>query len=96
MQRVPLFILSNMEGAILFANWTRDHLEEIQSCVCKVSSHATLVSLEPNLIGNMVNLVFVFETGVGLHFLAYFSLRAHSAGSVLLFHLVVFCCSFLN
>lgn len=63
MQRVPLFILSNMEEASLFANWTRDHLDEIQKCVRKVSSYANLVSLEPNIIGNMVNLGFVFETG---------------------------------
>jgi len=63
MERIPLFVLSNMAGAVLLADWVRDHIDEVRERVRQVSSHANLVSLEPMLFGNMVNLSFAFETG---------------------------------
>ena len=63
MQRAPLFVLSDMHGALLFNNWVLDHLPEIREQVGKVSQHARLVSVEPFLLGNMVHVRFQYETG---------------------------------
>ncbi|MCU0691766.1 MAG: hydroxymethylglutaryl-CoA reductase, partial [Polyangiaceae bacterium] len=63
MMRVPFFIMSDMQGAFLFASWVRDHIHQLREEVRKVSEHANLVSIEPHLIGNMVHVSFVYETG---------------------------------
>ncbi|MCP4871068.1 MAG: phosphotransferase [Proteobacteria bacterium] len=63
MMRVPLFVLSDMRGALLFVNWIRDHVAEIREQTTKVSRHAKLVSIEPKLMGNMVHVSFLYETG---------------------------------
>ena len=63
MMRVPLFVLSDMKGAMRFCNWVRDHVEEIREETQKVSRHARLVSVEPALMGHMVNVCFLYETG---------------------------------
>ena len=63
MLRVPLFMLTNMEGAVLFARWISDHSARIAEQAVKVSRHAKLVSLEPRVFGRMVHLAFVYETG---------------------------------
>jgi len=63
MMRVPLFVLSDMRGAFLFADWVRDHTDEIRGQVGHVSRHAKLVSIEPNVLGNQVHVTFVYETG---------------------------------
>ena len=63
MMRVPLFVLSDMYGAVLFVNWVRDHVTEIREQTKQVSRHARLVSVEPTILGNMVHLHFLYETG---------------------------------
>ena len=63
MQRAPLFVLTDMHGALLFNNWILDHLTEIREQVRAVSAHANLVSVEPFLLGNMVHVRFQYETG---------------------------------
>jgi len=63
MMRVPLFVMSNMSGALLLTNWVRDHLAEIAAQTRKVSRHARLVSVEPSMMGNMVHVSFLYETG---------------------------------
>ena len=63
MQRAPLFVLSDMHGALLFNNWILDHMTEIREQVGRVSRHAKLVSVDPFLLGNMVHLRFHYETG---------------------------------
>jgi len=63
MMRVPLFVLTNMEGAFMFANWVRDHIDDLRVQVGLVSRHARLVSVEPVLIGKMVHVYFTYETG---------------------------------
>jgi hydroxymethylglutaryl-CoA reductase (NADPH) len=63
MLRVPLFVLSDMRGASLFASWVRDHVQEIRGQVRQVSRHANLVSIRPSMLGNMVHVSFVYETG---------------------------------
>ena len=63
MMRVPLFVLSDMRGALLFVHWIRDHEAEIRDQTTRVSRHAKLLSLEPKLMGNMVHVSFLYETG---------------------------------
>ena len=63
MQRAPLFVLSDMHGALLFNNWILDHMREIREQIGRVSRHAKLVSVDPFLLGNMVHLRFHYETG---------------------------------
>jgi len=63
MLRVPAFTMSNMRGAILFSNWVRDHVDRLREQSRQVSSHAKLTSVEPTLIGNVVHVTFLYETG---------------------------------
>jgi hydroxymethylglutaryl-CoA reductase (NADPH) len=63
MIRVPLFILSNMQEAMLFADTIREIVDELQTQVNQVSSHAKLTQVDPFLIGNQVHVRFVYETG---------------------------------
>lgn len=63
MMRVPLFVLADLHGAMLFVSWVRDHVHEIREQTRKVSRHARLVSVEPTILGNMVHLHFLYETG---------------------------------
>jgi NADP-dependent 3-hydroxy-3-methylglutaryl-CoA reductase len=63
MQRVPMFVLNNMDSAFLFASWIHEHADEIRQTIKTVSSHAKLISITPNVLGNMVHVVFLYETG---------------------------------
>jgi hydroxymethylglutaryl-CoA reductase (NADPH) len=63
MMRVPLFVLDSMDGVFLFANWVRDHTAELQRQVRMVSKHANLVKVTPHILGNMVHVGFLYETG---------------------------------
>ncbi|MGB0591307.1 MAG: phosphotransferase [Myxococcota bacterium] len=63
MMRVPLFILTDMRGASLFCRWVADHHAEIRAQISKVSRYAKLVSLDTRMLGNMVHVAFVYETG---------------------------------
>lgn len=63
MMRVPLFVLSSIQGAMLFADWVRDHVDELRTQTQMVSRHARLTSVEPTVLGKMVHVSFVFETG---------------------------------
>ena len=63
MIRVPLFILSNMQDAMIFAETVRETVDDLQAQVNQVSSHARLTQVDPFLIGNQVHVRFVYETG---------------------------------
>ncbi len=63
MMRVPLFILSDTRAASLFCRWIPDHADEIREQVETVSRHARLISVEPTVLGHMVHVAFVYETG---------------------------------
>lgn len=62
MMRVPMFLLSSLEGAVMFAAWVRGHVEELREQTKLVSKHAELVSVEPTIIGRMVHVYFLYET----------------------------------
>jgi NADP-dependent 3-hydroxy-3-methylglutaryl-CoA reductase len=63
MMRVPVFVLSSLPGALLFAEWIRDHLHVLREQVGAVSRHAHLVSVEPVIVGRMVHVYFLYQTG---------------------------------
>jgi hydroxymethylglutaryl-CoA reductase (NADPH) len=63
MMRVPLFIFSDMCGAHRFANWVRDHVDEIREQALRVSRHARVLGVDPDIRGNMVTVTFLYETG---------------------------------
>ncbi len=63
MMRVPLFVLGDMRGALVFTNWIRDHEAEIREQCMRVSRHANLVRVQPKALGNMVHVEFLYETG---------------------------------
>ncbi len=63
MMRVPLFTLSNIHGAARFCAWMRDHMDAIRAQVATVSRHANLLSCLPNMLGKMVHVTFLYETG---------------------------------
>ncbi|MGZ3425181.1 MAG: phosphotransferase, partial [Polyangia bacterium] len=45
------------------ANWIRDHFAELRDQTRRVSSHAQLVSAEPVILGRMVHVYFLYQTG---------------------------------
>ena len=63
MMRVPLFELSSIHGAMLFADWLRQHVDDLRAQIQMVSRHARLTSVEPTVLGAMVYVSFVYETG---------------------------------
>lgn len=63
MMRVPVFVLSSLNGAVVFAQWIREHVDAIREQIKQVTRHGKLISVEPVITGNMVNLNFLYETG---------------------------------
>jgi hydroxymethylglutaryl-CoA reductase (NADPH) len=63
MVRVPLFVFADVHGAARFARFVEEHARELGEQAQRVSSHARLVSVEPSVMGRMVNVSFCFETG---------------------------------
>ena len=63
MMRVPVFSMSSLESAFIFANWIRDHFAELREQTRRVSEHAQLVSAEPVILGRMVHVYFLYQTG---------------------------------
>ena len=63
MMRVPLFVLSSLNGAVVFAQWIREHVDQIRDQIKQVTRHGKLVSVDPVITGNTVNLNFLYETG---------------------------------
>lgn len=63
MLRVPLFALNDLESALFFSTWIRNHFNEIREQTKKYSNYADLIELEPLVIGKVVHVNFVYETG---------------------------------
>jgi NADP-dependent 3-hydroxy-3-methylglutaryl-CoA reductase len=63
MMRVPLFVLSSIDGALQFASWIRQNTEALREQVRTVSRHANLISVDPTLLGKLVYVTFLYETG---------------------------------
>ena len=63
MMRVPFFVLSDMQSALFFAQWVREHFVDILEQTRKYSNYAELIELFPQLIGKTVHVHFVYRTG---------------------------------
>ncbi len=63
MVRAPLFKFQDLDGAVAFTEWLHKNAEELKKQVGKVSRRATLLEIEPYLMGNMVHVRFCFQTG---------------------------------
>lgn len=63
MVRAPLFKFRDLDGATAFTEWLHGHADELRTQVGKVSRRATLLEIEPYLMGNMVHVRFCFQTG---------------------------------
>lgn len=63
MIRVPIFVLEDMNSALFFASWIRDHFYEIRDTTKKYSKHAILTELDPLVLGKTVQVRFIYETG---------------------------------
>lgn len=63
MLRVPVFVLSDLNSALFFAEWVKDHYNEIAEQTRKYSNYANLVEINTELMGRTVHVQFVYETG---------------------------------
>lgn len=63
MMRVPAFTFDNMSNALFFAEWVKDHFRDLAEEVTKYSNYATLVQIDPHVMGRSVHVQFIYETG---------------------------------
>ena len=63
MMRAPLFLCENLSAARFLVDWIASHHEELQEKVREVSQHACLTKTEPVMMGRMVHVNFIYETG---------------------------------
>jgi NADP-dependent 3-hydroxy-3-methylglutaryl-CoA reductase len=63
MLRVPVFVLTDLNSALFFAEWVKDHYSEIAEQTRKYSNYANLVEVNTELMGRTVHVQFVYETG---------------------------------
>lgn len=63
MMRVPRFQFDSASDCISFCEWANAFLRELQAVVSLHSRFAKLINLEPKIIGNVVHLAFIYETG---------------------------------
>jgi hydroxymethylglutaryl-CoA reductase (NADPH) len=63
MLRVPVFVLTDLNSALFFAEWVKDHYSEIAEQTRKYSNYANLVEVNTELMGRTVHVQFAYETG---------------------------------
>lgn len=63
MMRVPLFGFDDMNKAMFFSEWVKDHEHELSEEVRKYSNFAQLVELQVQVMGRNVHVHFIYETG---------------------------------
>jgi hydroxymethylglutaryl-CoA reductase (NADPH) len=63
MLRVPVFVLTDLNSALFFAEWVKDHYTEIAEQTRKYSNYANLVEVNIELMGRTVHVQFAYETG---------------------------------
>jgi len=62
MMRVPLFVLTDIDAALFFAEWIKNYYPELREQTLKYSNYAQLVSVKPEVFGKSVHVHFVYET----------------------------------
>jgi hydroxymethylglutaryl-CoA reductase (NADPH) len=63
MQRAPVFIFDSARGALSFANWIDDNIEELREQAESTSNVAKLINIQKFLVSKFVYLRFNFKTG---------------------------------
>jgi hydroxymethylglutaryl-CoA reductase (NADPH) len=63
MLRVPIFVLTDLNSALFFGEWVKDHYAEIAEQTRKYSNYANLVEINTELMGRTVHVQFAYETG---------------------------------
>jgi hydroxymethylglutaryl-CoA reductase (NADPH) len=63
MLRVPVFVLTDLNSALFFSEWVKDHYSEISEQTRKYSNYANLVEVNTELMGRTVHVQFAYETG---------------------------------
>ncbi|MBF0225396.1 MAG: phosphotransferase [Desulfobacterales bacterium] len=63
MIRGPMFVFDDLPASLFFAEWIRDHFDEIKEQTKKYSNYAELKELEPLVVGKVVHVQFIYETG---------------------------------
>ena len=63
MLRVPVFSLGSLSAAMFFAEWVKDHKQDIAAQTRKYSNYANLVDVRAELVGHAVHVQFAYETG---------------------------------
>ncbi len=63
MMRVPVFGFESMNNALFFAEWVQDHYRELSDEVRKYSNYANLVEVQAQVMGRIVHVHFIYETG---------------------------------
>ena len=63
MTRAPAFEFAALGDALRFAGWIPSQLPALRERTREVSRHAKLVAVDPVVIGSVVHLLFVYETG---------------------------------
>jgi NADP-dependent 3-hydroxy-3-methylglutaryl-CoA reductase len=63
MNRIPMFTMNSLDAAIFFADWLKEHVDEMQQVVSKVSRHARIINIDVTLTGRFVHASFVYATG---------------------------------
>lgn len=63
MMRVPSFELATLHEALMFRLFVLGQLTELQAQVEPLTRHGQLISVEPQMIGRLVHVHFVYETG---------------------------------
>ena len=63
MTRSPMFEFHTLSEAATFVTWLASQEERIRAEAAKGSRHGKLIQIEPSLMGPMVHIAFVYETG---------------------------------
>ncbi|WP_141731965.1 phosphotransferase [Oligoflexus tunisiensis] len=63
MNRVPMFAMNSLDAAIFFGDWLKEHMDELQQVVTKVSKHARIIDIDVTLTGRFVHASFIYATG---------------------------------
>ncbi|CAM2949866.1 phosphotransferase [Moritella viscosa] len=63
MYRAPIFVFSDLSSALFFADWVKDHYQELVKQTRQYSNYADLVEVSTELMGRAVHVQFIYETG---------------------------------
>ncbi len=63
MMRVPVFVFGDMANALFFAEWVKDHFDEMATEARRYSNYASLRAVRPYVFGRSVHVHLIYRTG---------------------------------